>query len=149
MTQKRYWIAVADLDKTRVFEFTPRKVGLNFVTTITNESSDEELRQKGSASKSTSDGHRALTNEASIKRRMTEGYINNVCSMIGLARKEGAFSGLFLVAGPDTLGLLRQHLDKETLRLVESEIGKDFARFSPQDIYAHLQGELENPALSI
>lgn len=149
MTQKRFWVTVADLEKTRIFEFIPLTNTFQLVTAVQNDHSQSEGRQQGSTFRSSGEGLRSLTNEHSHERRLTEGYIQEVCTLLTQSRKEGAFGGLFLVAGPKTMGLLRQHLDKETQKYIEGEITKDYARFSTQDIYYNLQSELENPALAI
>lgn len=142
------WLLVADLDKTRVFQFTYHNPKLQSVTLIRNTSHENEdsLRQKGSTQNSTSEGLRSFTNEHSVKRRFQDRYIHEVADLINNARKEGAFARLFIAAGPQTLGLLRSTLDKETQSVVASEILKDYARFSTEDLYEALKGELLDPA---
>lgn len=145
------WLVVTDLDKTRIFSFKKTSRQLNFVTTIQNEShtTEDNLRQKGASVKSATDGQRALTNEASFKRRFTERYIHEVIDVLSIGRKEGAYQHLYIAAGPESMGLIRGHLDKETQYLIRQEFTKDYARFSKEDIFELLKEDLLAPEVHL
>jgi protein required for attachment to host cells len=142
------WLLVADLDKSRIFQFTYRNPMLQSVTTIKNTSfeTEDNLREKGVTHSSASEGVRGFTNEHSVKRRFQDRYIHEVAEVIDGAKKEGAFQRLFIAAGPQTLGLLRSALDKETQNIVEREFLKDYARFSTEDLFEALRNDLLDPA---
>jgi protein required for attachment to host cells len=142
------WLLVADLDKSRIFQFTYRNPKLQSVTSIRNTSHDHEdsLRQKGTTHTGSNDAVRSFTNEHSVKRRHQDRYIHEVTELVNGAKKEGAFQRLFIAAGPQTMGLLRANLDKETQSVVEREFLKDYARFSTDDLFEAIKGELLDPA---
>lgn len=50
------------------------------------------------------------------------------------ARSEQRYDCLCLIAAPAFLGLLRGHLDKDTLKLLRAEIAMDIAGFALQDM---------------
>ena len=148
MPHRLCWLIVADLDKTRIFQFSFHHPKLQSVTASRNTSHemDDSLRSKGSTLTGTGEGLRSFTTEHSLKRRHHDRYVHEVAEIINSAKKEGAFQRLFIAAGPQMMGLLRSQLHKETLQLVEREFLKDYARFSQEDLFEAIKPELLDPA---
>lgn len=49
----------------------------------------------------------------------------------------GRYKKLYLAANPAFLGLLRQHLNAKTMRLIETQVDKDITQLTPNEITKH------------
>lgn len=145
MSSKRNWVVVSDLNKTRIFQVEKNK-HLSLKYTLKNEVDQrtKDHPEKGHVLSSTSHGHRALTNENSIHRKLIDPYVHFICDSLDKARKDHEFDHLMIVAGPEMLGHLRSHLDKNVQEVVSEEIVKDYSRFSMSDIEKSLEGRLNS-----
>lgn len=143
MSKTKNWVVVSDLDKTRIFQVEKSK-NLSLRYTLKNEVEERagELPEKGHVASSTSHGHRALADENSVHRKMVDPYVHYVCESLDKARKDHEYDNLMIVAGPEMLGHLRSHLDKNVQETVKEEVVKDYSRFSMTDIEKSLQENL-------
>jgi len=62
-------------------------------------------------------------------------FAKEVASFLQAARNNKECDALYLAASPSMLGLLRQELDSETQKLIESEVDKDFTQMKPSELF--------------
>jgi protein required for attachment to host cells len=66
-------------------------------------------------------------------------FAKRVADVLEKARIELRYGELCLIAPPQFLGLLRENLSKETLKLVRKEIPKDLSRLDAAEIRAYVR----------
>jgi protein required for attachment to host cells len=80
----------------------------------------------------------AMTREVDPKKQEAITFAGQVAERLESARRQGEVERVILVAAPEFLGLLRDHLTSEFRRMIEEEYSLDLAQMTPQDIRAHL-----------
>jgi protein required for attachment to host cells len=74
----------------------------------------------------------------SPKQHEFELFAREIAQFLEKARLEGHFERLYLAANPTLLGLLRQHLNPATAKLLCGEVDKDMTHMVPTEIVSHL-----------
>jgi protein required for attachment to host cells len=69
-------------------------------------------------------------------------FARQVVERLESARAQGELERLILVAAPEFLGLLREHLSSESKRIVENEFALNLVGMSAEEIRAHLPEKL-------
>lgn len=80
----------------------------------------------------------SMSREVDPKKQAAIGFAKRVAERLEHARRQGEMERLILVAAPEFLGLLRDHLGADLRRLIDEEFSLDLARMTPQQIRAHL-----------
>ena len=135
------WIIAADSARARIFEVEGVDTNFHELRDFVNEAgreSDRELvsDEKGLFYDKGGPTHAAHTGEPHPDpvQHETELYARQVCDYLEQARVEHRYDGLFLIAFPKFLGLLRQNLSKEALKLIENEVPKEISALEARDI---------------
>jgi protein required for attachment to host cells len=84
----------------------------------------------------------AMTREVDPKKQEAITFAGQVAERLESARRQGEVDRVILVAAPEFLGLLRDHLTSELRRMIEEEYSLDLAQMTPQEIRAHLPDTL-------
>ena len=80
----------------------------------------------------------AMSREVDPKKQEAIAFAKQVAERLESARLQGEVDRLILVAAPEFLGLLRDHLKTELQRLIEEEFSLDLVQMKPHEIRAHL-----------
>jgi protein required for attachment to host cells len=80
----------------------------------------------------------SMSREVDPKKQAAIGFAKRVAERLEHARRQGEMERLILVAAPEFLGLLRDHLGADLRRLIDEEFSLDLAHMTPQQIRAHL-----------
>lgn len=92
----------------------------------------------GTDSQSVGVRHHQMEQATSPKQLEFIAFVKEIASYLETERKNGSFKRLYLSASPNILGLLRQHLDPATIKLVSGEVDKDFTAMRASEIIKHL-----------
>lgn len=76
------------------------------------------------------------------KKKLAGVFAKNICDRLDHARKLGAISQLYVIADPEFLGLLRQHMSSEIRGHIALEINKDFSSSASTAIRKALPSQL-------
>lgn len=132
-------VAVADSVHARIFEAQAPDGELREVESLVNEESrmhegDLVADSAGRVqNRPLQAKHSALGGE-SAKRHRAEEFAGLACEHIARAVRQGKARRLYLVADPQTLGLLRQRMDQTVRKCVAGEVVKSLATEPPERI---------------
>lgn len=88
------------------------------------------------------EGQHAMGHKVDPKRQEAIRFAKELCDDLEARRNKGKVEGLYLVAPPQFLGELRDHLSASLKKLVKDEIHKDLTEHAAADIRAHLPEQL-------
>ena len=80
----------------------------------------------------------AMSREVDPKKQEAIAFARQVAERLESARRQGEVERLILVAAPEFLGLLRDHMTSELRRMIEEEFSLDLVHMSPHEIRTHL-----------
>jgi len=69
-------------------------------------------------------------------------FLKEVAERLRKMRKEGLFSRLYIVSDPHLWGMLRPHLDDDTVQMISGTVEKDLSKMSEGDLFTALSGSL-------
>lgn len=138
------WIVVADAARGRIFEMQPQG-HLAEIEDLVNPAEREgnaDLRTdaygrfygKGERE----EGHTAEP-DISPKQHEAERFAAHIADFLDQARNRHEYEKLRLVAAPAFLGVLRNKLDEQVLRLVDQELDQDLTKASIRELEQRLQ----------
>lgn len=104
--------------------------------------SDMASDEPGRTFDSHGEGQHAMGNKVDPKRQEAIRFAKELCEDLEARRNKGKVEGLYLVAPPQFLGELRDHLSASLKVLVKDEIHKDLTEHAAADIRAHLPEHL-------
>ena len=155
------WVVVANNSGARIF--TPAPPTPRLKDAQSRESSSEELRpsrlvelealehpqgrlksgcidadRPGRSFQSAGAKRHAMTREVDPKKQASLAFARQVANRLEEARVQGKVDRLILVAAPEFLGLLRDHMSSELRRMIEEELSLDVAQMTAQEIRARL-----------
>ncbi len=87
-------------------------------------------------------GKHSVGNEKSAHKLEIENFAREICAELDKLRQQDKLHRLYLVAGPEFLGLLRANLSKQCAEIVAGEIGKNLVTQSIDNIRAQLPKRL-------
>lgn len=65
-------------------------------------------------------------------------FAKEIAVFLNMEGQKGSFKKLYLSASPICLGLIRQHLNGNTVKLIAGEVDKDMTHIRPEEIISHL-----------
>ena len=143
---KNTWVLVADSSRARLFVAGSATSALTEFETLTHMEAKQHERKITSdlpGSQAGSDGrHHGMSSETDPKKYEDIEFAKTVSQHLEDARNKHTFNELIVVAAPAFLGLLREHLTAETLKLITLEIDKNLTQHSEEDIRQHLPDRL-------
>ena len=141
------WIVVADQSKARIFTVDNPRGPLQEVEALEHPEGRERIQDlttdlPGRAFDSSGVGGRhAMGTSVDPRQQEAIRFAKLIAEHVRSGCTQGRCDRLLLVAGPEFLGLLREHLD--TINGIDiSEIGKNLGRYSSHEIRAHLPERL-------
>jgi protein required for attachment to host cells len=141
------WIVVADQSKARIFTVDNPRGPLQEVEALEHPEGRERIQDlttdlPGRAFDSSGVGGRhAMGTSVDPRQQEAIRFAKLIAEHVRSGCTQGRCDRLLLVAGPEFLGLLREHLD--TINGIDiSEIGKNLGQYSSHEIRAHLPERL-------
>lgn len=140
---KSMMIVVADSSRARIFTVDSDRSPLNEIETMAhpegrmheqNMVSDMPGKDKGKGG----GGDHAFQEKVEPKKEEMIEFAKRVTDYLDDARKANDLNKLILVAAPEFLGELRNHLSKETSEKIIYELDKNLAQHDVEDIRKHL-----------
>ncbi|MDO7598071.1 MAG: host attachment protein [Pseudomonadota bacterium] len=83
-------------------------------------------------------GGHAYESKTDPKQQQSINFAKRVAQYLDYARKTNKLYNILIVAAPQFLGELRQHMSDETMEMVVFELDKDLTKHSVEDIRTHL-----------
>jgi protein required for attachment to host cells len=136
------WVVVADSSRARILSAETPKSTLEEIQTLAH----PEARMHEGDMVSDRSG-RGRTNhdvghESAAREEENFHFAARLCKTLESARNSGEFKRLYVVADPRFLGMIRKNCSSELQKMVESEIAKNLAAHSLEDIRSHLPARL-------
>lgn len=138
------WIVVADAGRGRIFEMQ-QKGHLAEIEDFANPAERErnaDLRTDGYGrfygKGEREEGHTAEP-PVSPKEHEAELFATHIAEYLDKARSRNKYSSLRLIAAPSFLGLLRNKLDQEVMKLVDQELDQDLTKVSIRELEQRLE----------
>lgn len=141
------WLVVADNSKARFFSMESRISPIEEIDTIVHTQARLHEREMASDSpgrgngKAGAGGH-VYQDEVSPKEQENINFAREVANELDAARKNNRFKQFVLVAAPEFLGNLRNHLSAQTQKLVCLELAKNLSQLNAVEIRKHLPERL-------
>lgn len=138
------WVLIANASHARIFLNRGCNKGLELIKDMEHPDSrkkglelvsDEAGRQKQSAGAGARPGMEPDTQPKVLEAQR---FARELADFLCEARKQNSFNRLLLVAPPNFLGLMREHLDTQTANLVIETMSKDYTRAGDNELMAHL-----------
>ncbi len=141
------WVVVADSASARIFSLAGPMSPLEDIETLDHPegrlsaqqiNADRPGRSYASAGKM----RHAMEREVDPKKQAVINFARRVVERLEHAKAQGELERLILVAAPEFLGLLRDHMSSEIKRIVENEFALNLADLPPKEIRTHLPEKL-------
>lgn len=140
------WIIVADGVRARILANHGPGTGLrnpgNMDFVSDNRKSRDIVSDRPGRSKGGTGGRHAMEPRVDSHRYEKHLFAKEMAKQINEACQRGDFDSLVLVAPPQTLGELRNALNKPALSKVVAELGKDLTKIADHDLPEHLEGAI-------
>ena len=136
------WVIVADSSRARILSAENPKSTLEEIQTLAH---PEARMHEGDMVSDRSGRGRAthdVGHESAAREEENLQFAARVCKTLESARNSGQFKRLYVVADPKFLGMMRKHSSSELQKVVESEIAKNLASHSLDDIRSYLPARL-------
>lgn len=141
------WVVVADSASARIFSMAKPRSPLDEIETLDNPegrlpaqeiNADRPGRSFASAGKM----RHAMEREVDPKKQAVINFARRVAERLERAKSQGDLERVILVAAPEFLGLLREHMSAEIKRIVENEFPLNLAGMAAKEIRTHLPDKL-------
>ena len=138
--KKETWIVVANSALARIFRLEGQKL-VEMETMIHPEArmAEKDLvsDKSGLAGEAHKGRHSAYSPQFTAKQVENTVFAKKVSDLLEHARNQGDLVKIYLAAGPDFLGRLRNEMSIKTQSLIAAEVNKDITHLKPQDIKNH------------
>ena len=133
-----YWIVVANAARARIFEAEAKDSAMREVIDLAHPDSrqhegDLVSDRGGHVLNGTTGGH-SVDRDDPAKHHAAEVFAKEVCERLEQGRLDQSYRKLYVIAEPQFLGLLRQHMGKPLHEVVRAEIAKDLTTAGEQQI---------------
>ncbi len=140
--RKERWLMIANSSLARIFKIEKRQ-DLKEIKILEHPQSrlhnlDLVSDKPGRDFESVGAGRHSLETKVLPKEHEFEIFAKSLADYLESARNRGEFDTLYISAGPSLLGLLRQCLHPNTLKIIEGEANKDLTQLKAQEIPPHL-----------
>lgn len=141
------WLLVADRSRARIFRAEGAALALTEIEDLAHpEGRLHEARMTSDLPGRTSDrfgeGRHAMEEDTAPKRHEALQFAKRIAARLEEARNSGEFARLLLIAEPGFLGMVRDALGDEILRLTVMQIDKNLVQRPAREIRAHLPERL-------
>lgn len=140
---EKTWIVVADASRARLLVRTGKGGSLEEPEDLVHPEGrmpDRDIvsDRPGRSFDSAGEGRHAMEPRTDPGQEAAQEFAREVADVLEGHRAKGDFQRLILIAAPRFLGMLRDHLGKDTRRLVDGELDKDLVRADLEEILRHL-----------
>lgn len=140
------WIIVADSAHARIFQAPPGGKKIEEIKTLVNPRSRVHERaittdKPGRSFDRMGPGRHAMSDNGDVKEHEAAKLCKTLADAIEVARANGQFECLILVAAPHFLGTLRKTLSPPAMRCVAKQIDKHMTDLEANDIQRRLQAD--------
>ncbi len=136
------WIVVANQTHARVFAYRGGEAVRELDTLSCPEARRPEREELTAAPGRSHDrmgpGRHAMEPHTTMSEQLARGFAHRIAEHVEESRKANAFRELVLVAAPGFLGLLRNELGQQSLKLVVAECHKNLVKHDLEEILAAL-----------
>lgn len=143
---KTCWIVIADGARARILAHDGPGSGLHNTTNADfisdNRKTGDIISDRHGRSGGGINGRHAKEPKLDSHEHEKKLFAVAMAKRINDACHRGDFDSLILVAPPQTLGELRNALDKPALSKVTAELGKDLTKIAIHDLPKHIEGSL-------
>ena len=143
---KTCWIIVADGTRARILANDGPGSGLRNTTNTDfisdNRKSRDIASDRPGRSEGGTSGRHAMEPRVDSHQYEKQQFAREMAKRINDACHLGEFDSLILVAPPQTLGELRNALDKPALAKVSAELDKDLTKVAIHDLPKHIEGAI-------
>jgi len=141
------WVLVADSASAKIFSLAAPRSSFEEIETLDHPegrlpAGKINADRPGRSFASAGTRRHAMEREVDPKRQAILTFAREIVERLENARAQGELERLILVAAPEFLGLLREHLSAETKRIVENEFALNLANLPAHEIRAHLPEKL-------
>lgn len=145
---KLTWVLVADSTRARIFTADTPSSSLEEIEDFSHTEGrlhDREITSDLPGKiKSVGGGGHAFEQPTDPKKHEADVFAHRVAKYLEDAHNTNRFEQLMIVAGPSFLGLLRNQLPEQIIKLVRFELDKEITMLSATDIRQHLPEYLPN-----
>ncbi len=139
MKSKTVWIVVADGGRARVLKanegMTKLDMALDYeLVADRRPSRDIDADRPGRTRDRAAQGRHAYEPPTDPHEHEKIEFARKIARLLDEERKKLAYDELILVAAPKMLGLLRETLPRETLKLLRAEVPKDFSKLKLHEL---------------
>jgi len=139
------WIVVAESSRARLFAMENPRTALREVEDFSHPEGRmpaHELKSDRTARVFRGRGRERHPVEPNVdpKRQEAINFASQIADRLDLARAQGEFEGVVLIAPPEFLGLLRDALSTTTAKCVVKSIDKNLVQLSESEIREKLAG---------
>lgn len=140
--KKETWIMVANSSLARIFKLEKRDHLTELKVFEHPESRLHNLDlvsdKPGRDFESGGTRRHALEQKTSPKKQEFSVFAKLLADYLEDARNQGTFDTLYIAASPSLLGLLREALHPNTVKIIKGEVDKDMTLFKPHELPQHL-----------
>ncbi len=133
------WIVVVSKDETRIFDKGQFTAHWSKVQVMKRNHLDKDHAFKSIGNVSNNFATHAAVDEASTHRKIYDHYFHGVAEFINKARATQQFEHLFLVASPESIGEVKSHLDKESIKHLKKSINKDLVHLNQSELEDYMK----------
>ena len=137
------WVLVADSARARLFTWTAPRGPLEELEDAVNPEGRLKESELASdrpgvtfASRGHQSGHRMQATP--VSDAAADAFARSLAARLKRGLDEKQCKRLVLVAPPAFLGMLRSHLDKQTLKSVAASLDNDLSRATPEEIFERM-----------
>lgn len=140
---QKTWVVAAESSRARVFAADNRVGPLTEVEDFAHaegRARDQDLvsDKAGRGFGGAIEGRHGVEKQGDAKYNDTVAFARRIVERIELGRAKGEFEQLVLIAAPEFLGILRQHLSANTMKLVGKTIDKNLVQKNESEIRGYV-----------
>lgn len=135
------WIVVVSKDETRIFNKPNLAENWSKVQVIKRDHIDTDHSFKTVGHNANNSSSHAALDEGKTHRKIYDHYFHGVADVINKARSTQQFAHLFLVAPPESMGEVKNHLDKEALKHLKKSINKDLVHLNQAELEDYMKDD--------
>ena len=139
MPHTEIWVVVADAGRARLFSALPFGGALEELSDLLNpqarlEDHEALSDRRGHVTQGPGGIGHAFEPRQTHHEHVAEAFARDLCHLLDSAQREHRVTRIYLIAAPHFLGLLRNHLDPLTRKLIVHEHAADLTRHSASEI---------------
>lgn len=140
---KKTWVLTAESSRARIFSVVNRISPLREIADLVHLESrvhGQELNtdRAGRSADGSGQGGHALGSQVDVKQHEATVFAKRVSDCLERGRANSEYEDLILMAAPGFLGLLRQNLSDNTLKMVSKTINKNLVHSDEGSIRNHI-----------